>query len=238
MRRSIVLVVAALLLGGCTLARDLQATHCPSSRRLLPAQAADYLDFVQVGGTIYDAGYRTPAGRGLRDADLGAQVATVRCKLADHQLEEQGRYLDGDAAYLEPGTPVHAVKGYRPSFRLAARREGRLLLFEAFENPRARTWGDLLDLDGKVARITIGTGDARQLAAITNQAEVDRLVRRLLDSPRGTAGSCVDHGNVLLTFHLADDTATSLGYNLPTRRVDCRNPLPRSFGVAIATALR
>jgi hypothetical protein len=238
MRRSIVLVVAALLLGGCTLMRDLQATHCPSSRRLLPAQAADYLDFVQVGGTIYYAGYRTPAGRGLRDGDLGVQVATVRCKLAERQVEEQGQYLDGDAAYLDPGAPVYAVNGYRPSFRLAARREGRLLLFEAFENPRARTWGDLLDLDGKVARITIGTGNGRQLAAITNRAEVDRLVRQLLDTPRGTPGRCVDQGNLLLTFHLADGTATSLGYNLPTRRVDCRNPLPRSFGTTIATALR
>ena len=94
---------------------------------------------------------------------------------------------------------MHAVNGYRPSFRLAARREGRLLLFEAFDNPRARTWGDLLDLDGKVARITIGTANA---------------------------------------CHLADRTATSLGYNLPTRRVDWRNPLPRSFGAAATTALR
>jgi hypothetical protein len=82
MRAPTVLLVAALLLGGCTLARELHATHCPPSRRLLPAPAA---------------------------------------------------------AYLDPGTPLYAVDGYRPSFRLAARREGRLVLYEAAENPSART---------------------------------------------------------------------------------------------------
>ena len=155
MRRSIILVVAALVLGGCTLARDLNATHCPSSRRLLPSGSADYLDFVVVAGTTYYAGDRPPAGRPLRDSDLGAPVAAVRCKLAGHLVEEPGQHLDGDAAYLDPGTPLHAVNGYRPSFRLAARREGQLVLFEAAENPGARTWSDLLDLDGKVRRIAI-----------------------------------------------------------------------------------
>jgi hypothetical protein len=240
MRRLIVLVVAALLLGGCSLTRELRAAHCPSSRRLLPAQSADYVDyvdFVQVGGTMYYAGYRAPAGRALRDRDLGAQVATVQCRLAEHQLEEPARYLDGDAAYLDPGTPVHAVNGYRPSFRLAARRDGRLLLYEAFENPGARTWGDLLDLDGRVDRIGIGSRNPRRPATVTDRAQVDRLVQQLLQSPRGTTIRCADHGNVLLTFHLADGTATSLGYNLPTRRLECRDPLPASFGAAIAAAL-
>jgi hypothetical protein len=238
MRRSIVLVVAALLLGGCALARDLQATHCPSSRRLLPAQAADYFDFVQVGGTMYYAGYHPPAGRDLRDRDLGAQVAVVRCKLAQYRVEQPGPYLDGDAAYLDPGTPVHAVNGYRPGFRLAARRDGRLLLYEAFEDPSARTWGDLLDLDGKVDRIAIGSRRGRRGAAISDRAQVERLVRQLLHSARGTAIRCADRGNVPLVFHLTDGTATTLAYNLSSRRLGCRDPLPRSFGTAIAAALR
>ena len=137
MRRSIVLVVAAMLLAGCTLARGLTPTTCPPSRRLLPQAAADYVDFVQVGGITYHAGTRGPAGRELRDRDLGAQVSVVRCKLADHVVEEPGGYLDGDAAYLDPGTALYAVRGYRPSFRLAARREGKLVLYEAAADPAA-----------------------------------------------------------------------------------------------------
>jgi hypothetical protein len=154
MRRLVVLTVAVVLLAsGCSAVRDLGATHCPSGRRLLPQGAADYFDFVQVGGVTYHAGTggTGPAsGRALREGDVGAQVAVVRCKLADHVVEDPDkRYLDGDAAYLDKGTALYAVRGYRPAFRLAARRDGELVLFEAAENPRARTWGDLLDLGGQ-----------------------------------------------------------------------------------------
>jgi hypothetical protein len=238
MRRSIVLVVAVLALGGCALARDLHTTSCPSSRRLLPSQSADYIDFVQVNGTLFYAGYRPPAGRGLRDADLGAQVSVVRCQLAQHQVEEPGTLLDGDAAYLDPGTPLFSVTGYRPSFRLAARREDQLVLFEAAENPSARTWGDLLDIGGKVRRIAIEDRNLRRLATIADRDRVDRLVELLLRSPLGSSKVCVDRWNVLLAFHLDDGTATTLGYNLPSHRLDCRDPLPRTFGAAIRAALR
>ena len=141
MRRLVVVAVAALVLaGGCSAVRDLSAMHCPASRKLLPQGAADYIDFVQVGGITYHAATRPMSGRPLRDGDLGAQVAAVRCKLAEHMVEDPAqRYLDGDAAYLDKGTALHAVKGYRPTFRLAARRDGELVLYEAAENPRART---------------------------------------------------------------------------------------------------
>jgi hypothetical protein len=239
MRRLLVLVAAALLpLAGCTLARNLDATHCPSSRRLLPEAAADYFDFVQVARVTYYAGNRAPVGRRLRDGDVGAQITVVRCKLAEHMVEGTDKRLDGDAAYLDPGTPLYAVNGYRPSFRLAARREGHLVLFEAAENPDARTWGDLLDVGGKVRQIAVEDRNLRRLATIADRDQVDRLVELLLRSPLGASKVCVDRGNVLLAFHLDDGTATALGYNLPSRRLDCRDPLPSPFGATIRTALR
>jgi hypothetical protein len=234
MRRSIVLLVAAVALGGCTLASELTSETCPPSRRLLPQEAADYLDFVQVDGITYRAG----VGRGLGDGDLGAQVSVVRCKLAERIVEQPAGHLDGDAAYLDPGTPLHAVRGYRPSFRLAARRDGRPVLFEAVQNPRARTWGDLLDLGGKVRRITIDDDNLRRLAVLGDRRQVARVVDLLLASPLGPAGPCPDRGNVVLGFALEDGTATSLAYDLRSHRPDCRAPLPRSFGAAVDAALR
>jgi hypothetical protein len=183
MRRSIVLVVATMLLAGCTLARGLTSTTCPSSRRLLAQAAADYIDFVQVDGITYQARWAPPSGRELHDSDLGAQVSVVRCKLADHIIEEPGGQLDGVAAYLDPGTAVYAVRGYRPSFRLAARREGKPVLFEAAENPRAGTWGELLDLGGKVRRITVHDDSLHQLAVLGDRRQVNQLVGLLLRSP-------------------------------------------------------
>jgi hypothetical protein len=142
MRRWVGLGAAALLvLGGCSVASGLGDARCPPSRRLVAQGAADYVDFVQVGGTTYQSGTSPAAGRGLREGDLGAQVAVVRCRL-DGYLPEGPGHLDGDAAYLDPGTPLYAVRGYRPSVRLAARRsDGALVLYEAADNPRARSPG-------------------------------------------------------------------------------------------------
>jgi hypothetical protein len=239
MRRLVVVAVGALLLAsGCSVARDLGATHCPASRRLLPQGAADYFDFVQVGGVTYHAGTRPVAGRALREGDLGAQVAVVRCKLAEHMVEDPDkRYLDGDAAYLDKGTALYAVKGYRPGFRLAARRDGEPVLFEAAENPRARTWGDLLDLGGKVGWIGVNDGSNRPLAALRDRQQVARLVELLLGSRIGKPTACADDG-VFLAFHLDDATATTLSYSVHFRRLDCRDPLPQAFGAAIRAALR
>ena len=237
MRRSIVLLVAAVALGGCTLATELTSETCPPSRRLLPQEAADYFDFVQVDGITYHAGDRAEAGREPGDGDLGAQVSVVRCKLAGYVVEQPAGQLDGDAAYLDPGTPLHAVRGYRPSFRLAARRDGRPVLFEAVENPRARTWGDLLDLGGKVRRITVDDDNRRRLAVLGDRRQVARLVDLLLASPLGPAGPCPDREHVVLGFTLEDGTATSLAYDPRSRRPDCRAPLPRSFGAAVGAAV-
>jgi hypothetical protein len=135
MRRWIGLGAAVLLLlGGCSVVGGLGDARCPSSRRLVAQGAADYVDFVQVGGITYQSGIRPAAGRGLREGDLGAQVAVVRCRL-DGYLPEGPGHLDGDAAYLDQGTPLYAVRGFRPSFRLAARRDGALVLYEAIDSP-------------------------------------------------------------------------------------------------------
>jgi hypothetical protein len=239
MRRLVVVAVAVLVLaGGCSVVRDLSATHCPESRKLLPQGALDYADFVQVGGITYHVDGRPVSGRGLRESALGGQVAVVHCKLADHLVEDPAqRYLDGDAAYLATGTALYTVKGYRPGFRLAARRDGDLVLFEAAENPSARTWGDRLDVGGKVRWIGVNDGSNRPLAAIRDRQQVTRLVDLLLGGRVGNQVACADDG-VFLAFHLDDATATTLAYSVHFRRLDCRDPLPQVFGAAIRTALR
>jgi len=239
MRCWIALAVTALLLGGCSVVRDLGATHCPASRKLLSQGAADYIDFVHVDGVTYHAGMRPMAGRALRESDLGAQLAVVRCKLAEHMVEGPDKqHLDGDAAYLDKGTALYAVKGYQPTFRLAARRDDQLVLFEAAENPRAQRWADLLDLGDKMRWIGINNDDNQQVAAIKDPPLVTRLVDLLLRSPVSAPSACADQGSVLLAFHLDDGTATVLSYHVGDRRLDCRNPLPAAFGSAIRAALR
>lgn len=239
MRRAIALSVSVAsllsLLAGCSVVEGMGARNCPASRRLNPGQA-DRFDFVKVGGVTYHATQASGplAGRELRGGDLGRRVAEVRCQLADSHTDPPVNF-DGDAAFLAEGTALHAVRGYRPGFRLAARREGRLVLFEAVENPRARTWGDLLDLRGKVRAIRLyRDGPVRPAGAVTDPALLGHLVDLLLRAPLGRY-NCPD-GSLTLVFQFTDGTASVHGYHLHLGRMDCQAPLPQPFRAAMRAA--
>jgi hypothetical protein len=232
---------ALVVLSGCSVSSDLTAERCPASRRLKPGNA-DRIDFVHVDGITYYnyASLGQSAGRALRERDLGTQVAVVRCQLADHNIDGPHEHFDGDAAFLPKASPLYAVRGYRPAFRLAARRDGELVLFEAADNPKARTWADLLDIRGKVRRIRISGPDdvARSAGMITKPRQVARLVDLLLQTPTGKAQRCGDGPAYFLAFQLHDATATVRSYSVHARRLECRDPLPEAFDAAVRAALR
>lgn len=121
---------------------------------------------------------------------------------------------DGYASSLAPGTPVYAVKGYAPSFRLAARWREEWALFEVVANPSAKKGSDLLDIGGKVAYVeieeayrqprekeTLALRDSKTVAALVDAvlaAPLERLPKRLPP--------------YLLVFHLEDDTRSVYQY--------------------------
>ena len=68
---------------------------------------------------------------------------------------------------MNPGTPIYAVKGYSPEFRLAALEDGTPRLFEADTHPKAERGEALLDIRGKVAAIDIlSAKDARTVLEV------------------------------------------------------------------------
>lgn len=89
----------------------------------------DWVDFIQVGSTQYVAGPGTPTI--LQDSDLGPVVAHVKSKVAGNVCDPNYKLKDGDAAFLEPGTPIYQVKGQPPARELAARRSGQLVAYVA-----------------------------------------------------------------------------------------------------------
>jgi hypothetical protein len=155
-RGVLVVAMVAVVAGGCDLVTAPAVSGGPGCRRLVRQDAVDYLNFVKLDGITYTAD-RPVVGRTLGDGDLGPVHATVRCSLRDKLDPTRQEPQDGDAAYLDAGSPLYAVRGYRPTFRLAARQDGRLVVFEADTNPRARVGRDLLDLQGKVRRISINS---------------------------------------------------------------------------------
>ena len=120
----------------------------------------DWVPLIQFGGIHYLARWRL-AGQATREGDrdltaedLGPEFYRIAFR-GDGYVGAAYRYQDGDSTYLNPGTPVYAVKGYSPEFRLATLEEGRVRLFESDTNPLARTGEDLLDIRGKVKAVDI-----------------------------------------------------------------------------------
>jgi len=194
-RLYVALLGAALLLPGCGY------------------RTVEYIDFIQHGDIQYVASFSETLGRGLTEADLGAEQFRVKNALARGGSGGGGKPRDGDSAFVAAGEPVYAVRGYRPTFRVAAHRDGRLVLYEADSNPAAKVGADLLDLDGKVAAITLlSPKDGRTiLGRIADPARIRELVNLVLAGPVEQSVPTTG-AHDFVGFEFIDGTVTSRAY--------------------------
>jgi hypothetical protein len=82
-------------------------------------------------------------------------------------------YRDGDASLVEAGTTVYSIAGYAPDFRLVVKKEQELVIYQASRNPDAKKGIDLLDIGGKVERISIKQVDGgTELGSISDSRQV------------------------------------------------------------------
>jgi hypothetical protein len=105
------------------------ACQLTGSRSGCDRVAIDWVNFVQVGSTQYVSGTLSTAQ--LQEGDLGPVYTHVKFKLSENVCDPSYRPKDGDAAFLEPGTPVYQVKGQPAAEQLAARFNGHILVYMA-----------------------------------------------------------------------------------------------------------
>ena len=115
-----VVAVALLLLAGC---------QVPGSRPGCTNVEIDWVDFIQLGSTQYGAGLGTQTA--LVESDLGPVVARVKFKVAGNVCDPSYHPKDGDAAFLDPGTPIYEVNGHPTSAMVAARHNGKIVAYVA-----------------------------------------------------------------------------------------------------------
>jgi hypothetical protein len=84
----------------------------------------DWINFVQVQSTQYVAGPGAPAI--VQESELGAVYMRVNSKLSGHVCDPSYRPKDGDAAFLDVGTPVYQLNAHPPAEGLAAHFNGQL----------------------------------------------------------------------------------------------------------------
>ena len=210
------------------------------------------IDYISFGGITYLT-LRIEKEPPLQEENLGLEFGQVAFKSAGNVSGPSSEGIvssapsngksgkDGDAAFLEVGTPVYIVKGYKPEFMLAARRNVELVLYLSDTNPNAETGSDLMDLEGKVMYIGVNSSfdGTTELAAIKDQSQVDSLVRMVLDAPVDqNIRNESDSDLYFLAFHLKDGITVTRGYRLQSNLLDRGIKLPREFRTAIEDALR
>ena len=182
-----------------------------------------WVPLMQFGGIQYLREWHStgeeilPGGRDLAAKDLGPEL----CRVAFRGNGYAGPYYlyqDGDATFLNQGTPVYAVKGYSPEFRLGTLEDGRLILYEADTNPFAKTGGDLLDIRGKVTAIDILNDDHPMTVAgtIDDEQAVEGFVETVLEAPVNQSSRDHDGPRYFLGFRLADGTSVVRSFWLET----------------------
>ena len=185
---------------------------------------ADWVHSIQFGGITYLAKGSlggpiiTEGERALTIEDLGSEIYRVAFRIEGYSGYS---HQDGDATYLNPGTPIYAVKGYSPEFRLAALEDGTPRLFEADTHPEAESGEALLDIRGKVTSIDVlstknsikvlGTkvenGEDVVLGKIEEERAIERFVEMVLDSPVDQGRRDREGPRYFLYFRLADGTS-------------------------------
>ncbi|MBI2918660.1 MAG: hypothetical protein HYY01_11820 [Chloroflexi bacterium] len=170
----------------------------------------DWVPFIKFGGIEYLDNW---GARLLPENNLGPELYRVAFRL-EGKAGFGYRSQDGDAAFLELGTPIHGVKGYAAQFRLAAIVDGKVRVFEAGTNPAARAGADLLDIRGKVRSIGINSPQDRrtELASIGDPGLLEQMVEMVLTSPvdqtfRGSNGE-----RYFIAFHLEDGTEATRSF--------------------------
>ena len=200
----------ALLDDGTAMARIMEGLTNGKDARP-QGHTISWIPMMQFGGIQFERLGMNTAD--LRAEDLGPELHRVAFR-GDGYAGAFYRYQDGDATFLNPGTPVYSVKGYSPTFRLATLEEGRTTLYEADTNPSAKTGQDLLDIQGKVTTIDIlGDDDVLTLlGTIDEERAIERFVEMLLAAPVNQGSQDHDGPRYFLGFRLVDGTAVVRAY--------------------------
>ncbi len=197
----------------------------------------DWVDFIKFNGITY---LRTTFQTNSIPAEDLSAYDKIQFKVADVVTDPGYQNKDGDAAYLEIGTPVYSIQGYSPEFRLVALRGQQQIIFEADTNLNAKIGADLLDIGGKVTSIRVNSNvdGTTELASITDAQQVSKLVQMVLEAPIDQTVHQNGAEQYFLDFHLWDSTVVHRSYWLDTGELSRGIFLPEEFGQAIRSILR
>jgi hypothetical protein len=230
------LVIACLMLAACQRSNRTENDGAGASIDGIQFQGVFYAQWTMV--TSHPKGVRP-----LGPADLGRVVGRVVANRADEPVESAAPWRNLEATFLPVGTPVYAVRGYPISFRLAARSNRTLAVYEPWYFPTARVGADLLGaIQSTVRRIGVYSSrePVRLLGPIEDPRQVEHLVRLVLRAPaveQDPARGPQDDEHYVVSFHLRDGTAVSRLFNAKTGYLAGGVVVPDQFTAAVREAI-
>ncbi|PIC66748.1 hypothetical protein CSV71_08005 [Sporosarcina sp. P21c] len=193
MRKRTLLLPILLLLTACS--------FNPSPQNTI----IDWVDFVKWNDTTYEANYEI--NKLNKDWETAGEIGEVKYILDGHAGTNH-QTKNGDAAYLQKGTKLFAMKGYDPAFRIIA--DGKV--YEVTESDTAETVGDFIDIKGKVQRVILQSEQDLSFIGEFSDEHAEQLVEELLVMPYEPDRRATEGKRVFFGIELVDGTMTRSVY--------------------------
>jgi hypothetical protein len=164
----------------------------------------EWVDFLMINNIKYYQNY--DGTKAVTAEQLGEKIGEISYMLNEHACTE---YVakNGDAAFLPIGTVIYALKGYKADFRVVADNK----IYEVRDNPNATAMGDLLDIDGKVEKVSLESAeDGKPIGDFSKEASL-QFIRELLPLPY-VGFDAVYEAGIFLRVHLQDGTSFRMVY--------------------------
>lgn len=151
-----------MLLVGCNTVKKGQETSKSACKEVV-----DWVDYMIINQITYVRNSDETVV--IKPEQIGDKVGEVNYTLSGHACSDHISQ-NGDAAFLPIGTEVHELKGYHSQFRVVA--GGKI--YQVNENPNASTMDDLLDIEGKVQKVSLESGiDGSRIGDFSKDAAAD-----------------------------------------------------------------
>lgn len=146
------MILAFIVLVGCSGEHNEEQAHGNEGNSNIVSKCPDaeisWVDILMINGIKYEG-----EDEGLSQGETlekGEQLGEVKFRLAGNACSNH-QTKNGDAAFLPVGTEIYKLVGYDSNFRVVAENK----VYQVKENKKAKTTSDLLDIKGKVSKMSI-----------------------------------------------------------------------------------
>jgi hypothetical protein len=195
------LILMVLILSACSNFKNIVG-GCPDAE-------ISWIDALMINDIQYEGG-----DKGLSEGEIpdkGEKIGEVNFTLADNACSDH-KLKNGDSAFLPIGTEIYEIKGYRPDFRVLAGDK----VYQVSEYKKAEIISELLDIKGKVAKMSIESDyDESHIADFTEQgttAFIEDLLSLEYAGPDKVHKKIKGDNRVFLRIHLKDGSSFNFVY--------------------------